>query len=73
MLNAIRQMSPFDTLSADEGLLLDALIVEWHQRDNIMMSELMGDARFGTQPTVYRRIMASISTGLSRLEQSPQS
>jgi DNA-binding MarR family transcriptional regulator len=105
MLNAIRQMAPFDTLSADEGLLLDALIVEWHQRDNIMVSELMGDARFGTQPTVYRRIMAlrdkglvslrpdsndkrvkfvdpsdaahrymaSISAGLSRLEQKPQS
>lgn len=64
MLNAIRQMSPFDTLNADEGLLLDALIVEWHERDNIMMSEMMSDKRFGTQPTIYRRIIALRNKGL---------
>lgn len=64
MLNTIRQMAPFNTLTADEGLLLDALIVEWHGRDNIMISELMNDSRFGTQPTVYRRIIALRDKGL---------
>jgi len=64
MLNAIRQMSPFDTLNGEEGLLLDALIVQWHERDNIMVSEVMGDPRFGSQPTDYRRIIALRNKGL---------
>ena len=64
MLNAIRQLSPFDTLNADEGLLLDALIVKWHERDNIMVSEVMSDARFGSQPTAYRRIISLRDKGL---------
>lgn len=64
MLNAIRQISPFDVLNADEGLLLDALIVQWHERENIMVSELMSDARFGSQPTVYRRVIALRDKGL---------
>lgn len=64
MLNAIRQMSPFDTLNGEEGLLLDALIVEWHDRDDIMVSEVMADARFGSQPTAYRRIIALRDKGL---------
>lgn len=64
MLNSIRQLAPFNLLSADEGLLLDALIVEWHARDNIMVSELMSDARYGTQATVYRRIIALRDKGL---------
>jgi len=64
MLNTIRQVSPFDALNADEGLLLDALIVQWHERDNIMVSELMRDVRFGSQPTVYRRIIALQDKGV---------
>jgi DNA-binding MarR family transcriptional regulator len=64
MLNAIRQLSPFDTLNADEGLLLDALIVKWHERDDIMISEVMSDARFGSQPTAYRRVIALRNKGL---------
>lgn len=64
MLNAIRQVSPFNTLNGEEGLLLDALIVEWHDRDDIMVSEVMADARFGSQPTAYRRIIALRDKGL---------
>lgn len=64
MLNAIRQVSPCNTLNGEEGLLLDALIVEWHERDNIMVSEVMVDARFGSQPTAYRRIIALRDKGL---------
>ncbi|WP_333569235.1 hypothetical protein [Sphingorhabdus sp.] len=64
MLNAIRQMSPFDNLNGEEVLLLDALIVEWHDRDNITVSEVMADARFGSQPTAYRRIIALRDKGL---------
>ena len=64
MLNAIRQMSPFDTLNGEEGLMLDALIVKWHERDNITVSEVMADARFGSQPTAYRRIIALRDKGL---------
>jgi DNA-binding MarR family transcriptional regulator len=64
MLNAIRQMSPFDTLNGEEGLLLDALIVKWHERDNITVSEVMADTRFGSQPTAYRRIIALRDKGL---------
>ena len=67
MLNAIRQMSPFETLTGEEGLLLDALIVQWHDRDDIMVSEVMSDARFGSQPTAYRRIIALRDKGLVHL------
>jgi len=57
-------MSPFDNLNGEEVLLLDALIVEWHDRDNITVSEVMADARFGSQPTAYRRIIALRDKGL---------
>jgi hypothetical protein len=67
MLNAIRQLAPFDTLNGEEGLLLDALIVQWHERDDIMVSEVMSNARFGSQPTAYRRIIALRDKGLVRL------
>jgi DNA-binding MarR family transcriptional regulator len=72
MLNAIRQLSPFDTLNADEGLLLDALIVKWHERDDIMVSEVMSDTRFGSQPTAYRRIIALRDKGLVCLRTDSQ-
>jgi DNA-binding transcriptional ArsR family regulator len=64
MLNAIRQISPFDTLTGEECLLLDALIVEWHGRDDIKVSEVMSDTRFGSQPTAYRRIIALRDKGV---------
>ena len=64
MLDAIRHLAPYDTLNADEGLLLDALVVKWHERDDIMVSEVMSDTRFGSQPTAYRRIIALRDKGL---------
>lgn len=67
MLNAIRQLAPVNLLTADEGLMLDGLIVEWHARDDIMVSELMADPRYGTQATVYRRIIALRDKGLVQL------
>ena len=38
--------------------------MQWHERENIMVSELMSDARFGSQPTVYRRVIALRDKGL---------
>lgn len=64
MLGAIRDMAPFNRLKPEENLLLDALVVRWHLRDHITVSELMLCGQFGSQTTTYRRVIGLRDKGL---------
>lgn len=72
MLSAIREMSPLNLLSADEEILLDSLIVHWHEHGEITVSELMRDERFGSQATVYRRVIGLKEKGMVALRTDPR-
>lgn len=63
MINALRQMSPLNQLTADETVMLDALIVIWHERGPVTVSEIMNNGQFGSQSTAYRRIIALSEKG----------
>lgn len=66
VLNAIRQLSPAGTLNADEQVLLDVLIVQWHEKGRIALSDLMNSHVGGSQSTTYRRLLALNEKGFVR-------
>lgn len=67
LIDAIRGLSPFDRLTADEGRLLDDLIMRWHRSSHLAVSDVMADGRHGSQSTAYRRIMALKDKGIVNL------
>jgi hypothetical protein len=58
LLKAIRELPPFNALTGEEELLLDDLIVQWHEHGVLKMSDLMSNAHYGPRSTVYRRLVA---------------
>lgn len=74
LLNAIRGLSPFDQLTADESQLLEDLVVRWHRSRQLAVSDIMADGRHGSQSTAYRRVMALKNKGLIdlRIDQHDQ-
>ncbi len=72
MLSAIRDLSPFNVLTADEELLLGDLVVRWHEAPSITISDLMQDGRYSSQSTAYRRLIALRDKGLITLRVDDQ-
>ena len=68
MLRAIREMSPFCELTADEERLLDELLVRWHGSKRITVSDIMRDIAHVPQTTTYRRLIALRDKGLVDLQ-----
>lgn len=64
LLSAIRDMSPFNVMSADEEELLRDLIVRWHAGDPPAVSDIMRELAGVSQTTAYRRLMALRDKGL---------
>lgn len=64
MLNAIRGLSPFSELTADEERLLGDLIVRWHLTPSITVSDLMDSGVTPSGSTTYRRLVALRDKGL---------
>lgn len=58
MLSALRELTPFNSLTADEEVLLDELIVHWHRTDNLTISDVMVGTRRVSSSTNYRRLIA---------------
>lgn len=58
MLGAIRELSSFSELTADEELLLDDLVVRWHQSDSVTFSDIALDKERVSSSTLYRRLVA---------------
>ena len=64
MLNAVRSMSPFSELTADEERLLGDLVVCWHTSNAITVSDLMSSNISTSPSTTYRRLIALREKGL---------
>lgn len=63
LLGAVRELSPFHWLSADDEQLLGKLAVLWHERDAVTVGEVM-DEDDGTSPsTRYRRLISLRNKG----------
>lgn len=71
LLRAIRELPPFNALTADEELLLEDLVVQWHEQSVVKMSDLMSNAHYGPRSTVYRRLVALRDKGLILVEGDP--
>lgn len=64
MMNAIRDMSPFSALTADEERLLTDLVVRWHEQAVITVSDVMASDVTPSASTTYRRLIALRDKGL---------
>ncbi len=64
LLSAIRDMSPFNVMSAEEEELLRGLIVRWHVGEPPAVSDIMRELVGVSQTTAYRRLIALRDKGL---------
>lgn len=67
MLNAIRQMSPFNALNGEEERLLADLVVRWHSVGTFTISDVMESGIASSATTSYRRLIALRDKGLVNL------
>ena len=64
LFGAIRELSPFDALDADEELFLRDLIIRWSGQEQVMVRGLLNDNRYPSSGTAYRRLMKLHDKGL---------
>lgn len=64
LLEAIRGLSPFDRMTADEETLLRTLIVKWHAAQDIPVSAVMNGMAGASGTTAYRRLVSLRDKGL---------
>lgn len=67
LLGAIRDLAPFDGMSADEDELLRELLVRWYGVEEIAVSEIMRDLAGVSQSTAYRRLISLRDKGFIQL------
>lgn len=67
LLNAIRELSPFEDLSADEEQLLGYLAIKWHEVDQITVSDIMQEAERVSPSTMYRRLIGLRDKGFIKM------
>ncbi len=68
LMSAIRDLSPFAELNADEELLLDDLIIRWHDNIALTVSDVINDTRYPSPTTAYRRLIALKDKGIIALD-----
>lgn len=71
LLSAIRDLSPFDVMTAEEDELLRNLIIRWHESEDIAVSEIMRNLAGVSETTAYRRLIALRDKGLVHLRVDP--
>ena len=71
LLRAIRELPPFSALTADEELMLEDLIVHWHERGLVKMSELLDSGAYPSRSTAYRRIVGLHDKGIILVDRDP--
>ena len=64
LLAAIRGLSPFDVMTAEEEQLLRGLLVRWHEAKAISVSEIMANMTGVSATTAYRRLIGLRDKGL---------
>lgn len=57
LMIALRELSPFAELTADEEQLLGDLIVRWDQGVDIRVSDIMNGGSRGSGSAIYRRLI----------------
>jgi DNA-binding MarR family transcriptional regulator len=67
LLSAIRGLSPFETMTAEEDELLRALIVRWHDFQDISVSDITKSMTGMSSTTAYRRLCGLRQKGLIKL------
>lgn len=72
LLNAIRQMSPFSELTAEEEQLLGRLVLRWHSQDSFTVGDIMREELSASPSTVYRRLVGLRDKGLAELQADPR-
>lgn len=68
LMSAIRDLSPFVEMNADEEMLLDDLIIRWHNNVTLTVSDVINDTRYPSPTTAYRRLMALKNKGIIALD-----
>ena len=68
LMSAIRDLSPFAQLNADEEMLFDDLIIRWHDNVTLTVSDVINDTRYPSPTTAYRRLMALKNKGIIALD-----
>lgn len=68
LMSAVRDLSPFVELNADEDMLLDDLIIRWHNNVTLTVSDVINDTRYPSPTTAYRRLMALKDKGIIALD-----
>lgn len=71
LLKAIRELPPFSALTGEEELLLEDLIVQWHEREVVRMSDLMSNPQYGPRSTIHRRLVALREKGVILVQADP--
>jgi len=67
LLDAIRGMSPFSDLSADEEQLLGQLVLRWQREEQFTVGDVMQSSDRASPSTIYRRLIALRDKGLADL------
>lgn len=67
LLGAIRGLSPFDVMTAEEEQLLRSLLVRWHEAKDISVSEIMANMTSVSATTAYRRLIGLRDKGMVHL------
>lgn len=70
LMQAIRGLSPFSAMTAEEDELLRDLIVRWHASDEIAVSDVMRSLVGVSQTTAFRRVMSLRDQGMVKLRVS---
>lgn len=67
LLGAIRDLSPYDVMTAEEEDLLRTLLVRWFDAGDISVGEIMHGMTEVSSATAYRRIISLRDKGLIKL------
>jgi DNA-binding MarR family transcriptional regulator len=71
LMRAIRELSPFNSLTTEEEALLEDLLLHWHEKGVAPMNELLASELYKSRSSVYRRILGLRDKGMVVLESDP--
>lgn len=67
LLDAIRKLSPFSSLSAEEEQLLFRLVLRWESDETFTVGDIMKEDRTASPSSAYRRLCSLRDKGLVEL------
>lgn len=67
LLDAIRRLSPFSTLTAEEEQLLFRLVMRWESPETFTVGDIMKEDRTASPSSAYRRLCSLRDKGMVEL------